>query len=234
MKFLLITITIITSLIKTTAFAEVSTNSKNFQGLNVAIGFQPVNYNSKDKMGGGSLDGRETSTINSQRWSVVTDLSYSKALNADWLIGIGGTYDLSNSSGSKESFNCNNCNGNIYRDSDKTKVRSHFSIYLEPEYAISSRAALFAKVGYHFASYSISDDHYIFPDANPEVYKSGIQGIGFGIGLTAFLIDSVFVKVEAQTVYYNSMRFVASDGSRENVKPNSISGIFSIGYKFSL
>lgn len=234
MNKILITIAILSSFLTIPAFADSSSNSSNFQGLNVALGLQLSDYSSKIKMKGASNDGGQTSTVTDNHWSGVADLSYSKSLTNNWLIGVGVTRDLGNSYGGKENFDCNNCYGGPYHDSDKISVRNHFSIYLQPEYALSNNTALFVKVGYHSAAYGISDNHYIFADANPEIYKSQARGIGFGAGLMTFLSDSVFAKVEADAIYYNSMKFVASDNSQASVKLSTISGIVSIGYRFSL
>lgn len=210
--------------ISTGAFSdEITNDTKNFKGLNLGFGLSVVKYKSTYDE---SLLGDWGVQLNYQSTNVVPrfDGSYLFALDDKWLFGAGLSFDLSPFNG--ETYD-------LSRDpAAKTKIRTmnHFSLYLQPTYAISSSLAIFGKLSYQSSNISAiwicPDDRGCFND------RMRLHGVGVGLGVKKMITQSIYLQVEGEyvgyvgkTVYIWGQQYVYKNNS-------SSSGTISVGYHF--
>jgi hypothetical protein len=112
------------SFISCEAFANSANHAKNFEGVaaSVDLGFT----SSKSQISYHGTDRQDSVDLGSSYKTIVTNLSYSKAINEKFLLGVGISYDLNGSSTGKTRTILN---GDFYT---KTHVRNHNSIYFQP------------------------------------------------------------------------------------------------------
>lgn len=219
MKKILISLTILLGLISQESFAKTATSpAQNFEGAQVALGIASVgndtHFRYQDPSTKYNADQGATGTV------VVTNLTYLKAVNDNFLLGGGISYDLNGMMIGRVST--------YSTDTDNTvKSKNHASIYLQPTYSFSETSALFAKIGYHSNNITMRDSGNNFP-LSPVSYSNTVYGLGYGAGLMVFLNKNLFAKVEVEVVDYNASR-VKSDAT---LSIKTTAGIFSLGYKF--
>jgi opacity protein-like surface antigen len=202
------------SVATTSVFAQ----AKNFEGPSAALSFAAVGVDTKFSYA--DADGANGST-SFGKTSFVTglDLSYAKAIDSNWLMGFGITYDL------------NKTKAGEFSDSDdqgtsslSIKAKNHYSVYVQPTYALNNSTALFAKVGYHSMKGEMT-----YTDGSSDSEK--FKGIGYGFGVKTFVNKNLFIQAEAQIVDFKNKSFSDEDGSW-GYKVKSNAGIISVGYKF--
>jgi opacity protein-like surface antigen len=137
-------------------------------------------------------------------------------------LGLGATYDLNKMESGKYTLD-NNDSGL------SSKVEDHYSIYLQPTYALNDSTSLFVKVGYHSVKSTIDDSVMQF-FLLPKTTKT-LNGLGYGFGITTFLNANLFVKTEIGFVDYGSTA-IAAQGAYTKHELTSTSGTVSLGYKF--
>ena len=177
-------------------------------------------------------DGPNTSNItfggSKHNFNYLADISYGIEMNKDFVISIGATYDFSKS----ESEILSGTDENGDAASVKGKLKDHYSVYLQPTYLINSSTGIFAKASYNFAkaSYTISvneDSLSISDDVN---------GWGYGLGIKSFLNNNLFIQAEGSLTKYDrtSKNLEGDTGIIYDIssKPEVLSAIISIGYKF--
>ena len=205
------------SVATSTAFAQ----AKNFEGPSAALAFGATGINSNisstDNAGSSSIDSGKTNLISG------LDFSYAKAVDANWLLGFGVTYDLSKSKSGTFAYD----DGPTDVGSISLSGKNHYSVYFQPTYALNNTTALFAKVGYHSIKGTITA---VGDEGN---YSAGrtFTGVGYGVGVKTFLNKNIYVQAEAQLVDFGKKSETDGDDT-QTVKIKSTAGILSIGYKF--
>jgi tetratricopeptide (TPR) repeat protein len=84
-----------------------------------------------------------------------------------------------------------------------------------------------AKLAYHQAKGSVN----LVADEDSATGSKNFDGWGYGFGIKTFLNNNVFVKAEASLVEYDKETYGTGDES-VSFKPETVSGLISIGYKF--
>jgi opacity protein-like surface antigen len=204
-----------------TAFAQ----AKNFEGPSAALAFGATGINSNISStyvdngtpGSNSIDTGKTNFISG------LDLSYAKAVDANWLLGFGVTYDFNKSKSGTFAYD----DGPGQTGSISLTGKNHYSVYFQPTYALNNTTALFAKVGYHSIKGTITA---VGDEGN---YSAGrtFTGVGYGVGVKTFLNKNIYVQAEAQIVDFGKKSETDGDYT-QTVKIKSTAGILSIGYKF--
>lgn len=201
------------ALLATTAATPALSQSKNFAGPSIAV---HTGYTGTDtKM---TFDTPDYLNFGENDVTYGADLAYSFPVDNNFLISIGATYDFDKiKAGATGTDDL----------SLKLSLKDHYSLYIEPTYAFNNSTALFAKLGYHQAKGSVK-----LESTDDDVTGSkNFKGWGYGFGIKTFLNNNVFVKAEASLVEYDKETF----GSGEDIvgfKPETVSGLISVGYKF--
>jgi opacity protein-like surface antigen len=209
------TLALLASVAATPAFSQ----AKNFAGPSIAV---HTGYTGTDTKMTFDTPGHLSYGENDVTYGA--DLAYSFPIDNNFLISIGATYDFDKIKA-----------GSLNADPDtiKLSIKDHYSFYIEPTYAFNNSTALFAKLGYHQAKGSVNVA--LFDEAgDPSDSASGsknFKGWGYGFGIKTFLNNNVFVKAEASLVEYDKESF-GTGGDAIGFKPETVSGLISIGYKF--
>ena len=203
------------ALLATTAATPALSQSKNFAGPSIAI---HAGYTGTDtKM---TFDTADAGYLNYGENDVTygADLAYSFPVDNNFLISIGATYDFDKIKGGSLGAGA---------ESLKLSLKDHYSFYIEPTYAFNNSTALFAKLGYHQAKGSVN----LAIEGESATGSKNFEGWGYGFGIKTFLNNNVFVKAEASLVEYDKETY-GSGGDAVGFKPETVSGLISIGYKF--
>ena len=217
-------IALMISLIAMPTFAF--SQAKNFAGPSLAVtggkvsSTTKVNYND----GAGGEAEAHVADIGGNDIGFGLDLSYAFAIDNNFLIGLGFTYGL------------NDTDAGTVASILKFKIEDQRSVYIQPTYAFNNSFAAYGKIGYHEMDGKATLTQNLF--INNQAYglaagsASGeFKGIGYGFGLKGLINQNVYIQAEVQYVDYDS----EGGGSANNVgsfKPETVSGIISIGYKF--
>ena len=198
------------ALLATTAATPALSQSKNFAGPSIAVYTGYTGTDTKVAIDGVNINFGENDV------TYGADLAYSFPVDNNFLISIGATYDF-------DKIKAGSAGVDFFDDGTdlKLSLKDHYSFYVEPAYAFNNSTALFAKLGYHQAKGSASSDGV--------TVSKNFEGWGYGFGIKTFLNNNVFVKAEASLVEYDKETFTQIAGS---VKPETVSGLISIGYKF--
>ena len=198
------------ALLATTAATPALSQSKNFAGPSIAIHAGYTGTDTKMTTDTGHLGWGE----NDVTYGV--DLAYSIPVDNNFLVSIGATYDFDKIKA-----------GSLGDDPDSVKLslKDHYSFYIEPAYAFNNSTALFAKLGYHQAKGSVAVD--LDGTDDDATGSKNFKGWGYGFGIKTFLNNNIFVKAEATLIEYDKESF-----DTVGFKPETVSGLISIGYKF--
>ena len=195
--------------------------SKSFEGGSIAI-FGSIM--------GAEVDGTVTDSNNAVSSGSIgkvapvpgIDAAYTFATGSNGFIGIGATYlagDAEFGVGAADS------------SSDATKnftgkIKDHYSVYIQPGYAVSKDSAVYAKISYNHADFNVT---------NVVRQPGNLEGWGYGIGLKTFLTPNAFVQVEASYTEYDSLTAKETANSTTSTvtgKPKISAGTVTFGYKF--
>jgi opacity protein-like surface antigen len=206
---------------------NVYAQAKNFEGFSAAAG---VNFVNNETTFYGGANNNKSLMGNSTIGTL--DFSYSKAVSEQFLIGAGITYDIGNAS-------VNNWtvldNGVTYTAT--SKITNHYSVYAKPTFAVTEKVAVFAKLGYNFATMNFTDTNgQMFSwSSNYVNLNKNISGVGYGAGLIYMITDNIFASGEYSTIDYGKVT-LGSPGNAPGVTATSQTrinqGILSIGYRF--
>lgn len=185
----------------------------NFAGFSAGLGLAAV---------GGELEGTDVATgatITEGQTSTVglLDLSYAFQLDPQWAIAVGVTYDLNNIQAGQ---------GKVIGYTYDQEFDKHYSVYLQPLFAVTANTAMFVKLGYHWMDLEGKDN-----SGDPPV-KLDYNGIGYGLGVKTFVTPNLYLQAEAQWLDLGSESYVDSLGDLYKAKASANSGIFSVGYRF--
>ena len=137
-------------------------------------------------------------------------IGYTFAINDRYTLGLKATADLK-----KGEYGA----GEVSSRSGETKVleKSHYSLALEPGFAVNDKTLVFGILAYHTAQTEIEDGS----------SSARLSGIGYGIGFKRTLSDHLFLMGELQRVDYGSKTV---DGT--TLKPSSTTSSVGLGYHF--
>ncbi len=202
------------------AASSVFAQAKNFEGPSAALTFATVGANTNINL----KDGNDSTGIDSGKTTLVSgvDLSYAQSIDSNWLIGFGITYDFNKTKSGTFTYDDGVESGSL-----SLTTKNHYSLYVQPTYAVNNSTALFAKLGYHKTKGVIEG----VSNGDAGSVSSNFNGIGYGVGIKTFIDKNLFVQAEAQLVDYKKKSFT-EDGVTDSYKIKSTAGIVSIGYKF--
>ena len=217
-------IALMISLIAMPTFAF--SQAKNFAGPSLAVtggkvsSTTKVNYND----GAGGEAEAHVADIGGNDIGFGLDLSYAFAIDNNFLIGLGFTYGL------------NDTDAGTVASILKFKIEDQRSVYIQPTYAFNNSFAAYGKIGYHEMDGKATLTQNLFINNQNYGLAAGsasgeFKGIGYGFGLKGLINQNTYIQAEVQYVDYDS----EGGGSANNVgsfKPETVSGIISIGYKF--
>jgi hypothetical protein len=197
--------------------------SKSFEGVSIGLFGSIV---------GAEVDGTVTDSNNAVSSGTIgkvtpvagIDASYTFATGSNGFIGVGATYLAGEAEfglGTADSSN----------DATKTfkgKIKDHYSVYIQPGYALNKDSAVYGKLSYNHADFNIT---------NAVRQPGDLEGWGYGIGLKTFLNANTFVQVEASYTEYDSLTATrtATGGTglvTASGTPAIAAGTITIGYKF--
>ena len=236
-KTICCTLALLASVAATPAFSQ----SKSFAGVNVALGFGSTAGNTSYKDNNDTFQNLNLSAGETNNLIYSGDISYNFSANNNFFIGIGATYDFNKTKiGSQtiafgaDAFDDGGDTLNGVVVNSKGELKDHYSVYLQPAHLLNNTTALFAKIGYHESNsiYSVNGTGNANFTVTPESFKKSHTGIGYGLGLKSFLNNNVYIQAEAEYVDYNSKTLDFGEGVTASIKPETISGRISIGYKF--
>lgn len=148
-------------------------------------------------------------TLGSNSTLLNIDATYSVAISPSSILGIGLTYDLS------DTVLYEGTSGDGIIGDTTWKLKNHYSINFEPGYVIRDDALAYAKVAYHSGKSSV-----LTLDQN-------INGWGYGFGAKFNVDKNLYLKIEAQHVDYGSFT-----SSSTKIIHKSTLGTIGLGYQF--
>ena len=214
------------------------TLAQRFEGLSLSAGLGIVGnktYNKETGVGDHIDDGVDVdSNLGSVKAIARVDITYLKAINDNFLIGLGASYDFNDIKSTQNSPADDK--GEYYGLATPTilKLKNHFSIYVQPTYVIREGTAVFGKIGYHHVDSSYEDKYNSNYETGPT--KQGLHGVGLGLGLETFMTENIFLKVEGNYVHYLTESSISTntfdDSYKVELKSDQAEGVISLGYKF--
>lgn len=196
----------------TLAISSSALAADNFAGFSAGLGLAAVGSELEitDFTAGDTFTEGQTSTVG------LLDLAYACQLDPQWAIAVGATYDLNNiQAGQGKGI------GYMYDNEFDT----HYSVYLQPLFAVTANTAVFAKLGYHWMDLEAKET------GTPSI-KLDYRGTGYGFGVKTFVTPNLYLQAEAQWIDAGSESFVDGFGDQYKVKASANSGIFSVGYRY--
>jgi opacity protein-like surface antigen len=215
------------ALLASVAATPALSQAKNFAGPSIAIG---AGYNSLETPVKIVEDTPSTLTFggSKQNFNYLADISYGIEMNKDFVISLGATYDFNKS----ESEILSGTDENDDTATVKGKLKDHYSVYLQPTYLINSSTGIFAKASYNFAKASYT----IALGADSLTISDDVNGWGYGLGIKSFINNNLFIQAEGSLTKYDktSKNLEGDSGTIYDIssKPEVLSAIISIGYKF--
>jgi hypothetical protein len=110
------------------------------------------------------------------------DFNYGFAIENNFVIGLGATYDLSKTKTGEATRSFDSV-GDAVTIITNNELKDHYSLYIQPTYVINKDSAMFAKIGRHFAKANFS--LLLEPHGSGIQSYSGsqnIEGWGYGLG----------------------------------------------------
>ncbi len=205
----------VTCLLSSQAFAQ----AKNFEGFSVGLGVS--NVHARNNV---SVFNSNTSDFSSDAIAPTLEFGYTHALNEQFSLGVNVTYDLGNTKLTSWGTDCGSsgCNSEAY-----IKSKNHYSVNIQPGYAIRKNVLVYGILGLHQIRISQS-----FSDSflNDSAYSKTFTGYGYGLGAQIAINKSLYVKAEVQQVNYQQKNSSNVDG--DDLKPLTTLGIVGVGYRF--
>jgi len=193
------------------AAGHVAAQSTHFSGWSAALGGSVVDGNLKIN----ELNQGQAGNLGRTKIVATFDAGYSMPLNDKWALGMGASYDLSES----RILDVVLLNG---------KVKNHSALYLQPTLLLTPNTAAFAKVGYHSAV--LVGEGGLFSQAGG--FSESIHGTGLGLGLKSYINNDVFVQFEVLSTKFKS-KSVSLGDALTPAKASLTSMNVSLGYQFN-
>ena len=197
------------AIISCAAATSVLAQAKNFAGTGIGV---------SGSYTGGKIDLSNGSThvhLGENSTVLGADLNYSFPVDNNFFIAVGATYDFGKTKV-----------GSLSDASDKLAftMDEHYSLYVQPSYAVSNNTALFAKLGYHEAEGKIAVTSGSGYGASA---TADFSGWGYGFGIKTLLSNNVYIQAEAGLIQYDK-----ETKSDIGFEPEVVLGTISVGYKF--
>tara|TARA_B110000438_G_scaffold294691_1_gene336491 strand:+ start:108 stop:821 length:714 start_codon:yes stop_codon:yes gene_type:complete len=214
-------------------------DSSDFAGpyVGIQVGAVGLELDAKNTDGNGSITKAKGGVV---EMMAGIDLGYAIPVNDNVVIGVGvswvpleadliGTTDGSGGEGS--------ASGDTASDPTKVTVAlgDHYTIYIQPTYAISDTAAVFAKVGYATAEVEVVGQTLV---SKPD----DIDGTTTSIGTKVNLANGMYIQSEAGITSYNEIKGTGAQeagsaggaglNGSASADPTLAFGIVTIGMKF--
>jgi opacity protein-like surface antigen len=159
------------------------------------------------------------------------DFNYGFAIENNFVIGLGATYDFSKTKTGKSTVSFFESEDEVTLTTNN-ELKNHYSLYVQPTYVINKNSAMFAKLAKHFAKASITESS-VDPSGNVILSTSeNIEGWGYGLGLKTFLSNNIFVQAEAGIINYEKYETTNTNPGVTSFKPEIVNATISVGYKF--
>ena len=198
-----------TAIIACAAATNVLAQAKNFAGPSIAINGSYVGGSVNTSVSTTSIGSGDNATV------IGGDISYTFPADNNFFIALGATYDFGKTKA-----------GSLKDDEDTLSfsLDEHYSIYIQPGYAVNNNTAVFAKLGYHEAEGKLK----VTTSANYGAsFTKDFSGWGYGFGIKSLLSNNAFIQAEAGYVKYD-----AEKSGTVSFKPEVVTGTISVGYKF--
>jgi opacity protein-like surface antigen len=212
------------ALLATTAATPALSQAKNFAGPSIAGYGAYVGHTVKSNYNDGT-NTQHITDLGANDIEYGLDLGYSIPIDNNFLIGFGITHALNDTDAGK------------FLGVLKFKAKDHQSIYIQPTYAFNNNFAGFVKLSHHRTKGTVSltdnvvlsgeAENTIGADTSSEKFK----GTGYGFGLKGMVSQNIYLQAEVNYIDYKSIGG-GSEDDVVNFKPETVSGIISIGYKF--
>jgi opacity protein-like surface antigen len=212
------------ALLATTAATPALSQAKNFAGPSIAGYGAYVGHTVKSNYNDGT-NTQHITDLGENDIEYGLDLGYSIPIDNNFLIGFGITHALNDTDAGK------------FLGVLKFKAKDHQSIYIQPTYAFNNNFAGFVKLSHHRTKGTVSltdnvvlsgeAENTIGADTSSEKFK----GTGYGFGLKGMVSQNIYLQAEVNYIDYKSIGG-GSEDDVVNFKPETVSGIISIGYKF--
>jgi hypothetical protein len=198
--------------------------SKSFEGASIGLFGSVI---------GAEVDGKVTDSNNAVSTGSIgkvtpvagLDASYTFATGSNGFFGIGATYLAG-----KAEFGLGNADSadNGTSKNFKGEIKDHYSVYIQPGYAVSKDSAVYGKLSYNHADFNVT---------NAVKQPGNLEGWGAGVGLKTFLNANTFVQVEASYTEYDTLTATRTATGGTGVvtasgTPTIAAGTVTIGYKF--
>jgi opacity protein-like surface antigen len=146
-----------------------------------------------------------------------------------FVIGVGASY----TTGSAQQDINNSYSDGSYGVSNSrlsVKYKNMMAAYVAPTFVVSDTTAVFAKVSYNKANAEMNFLSNYGGNYN-ETAKTSVKGLGYGLGVTAFLSKDIFLTAEVEQINYKN-RTVSTLGPDVSLKPQQKNATISLGVKF--
>lgn len=202
---------------------EITNDTENFKGLNLGLGLSVLKYKSTYNDSWGLSANSDQVNYHSTNVVPRFDGSYLFALNDKWLFGAGLSFDLS-------PFNGENYDTGEPTTKTKIRTKNHFSLYLQPTYAIDSSLAVFGKLSYQSSSINAIWTCPVAVGCYSDHMR--LDGVGLGLGLKKMINKNIYVQLEGEYVDYDNKTLYDNANPFWYRNNNSYSGTLSAGYHF--
>jgi len=216
------------ALLASVAATPALSQTKNFAGPSIAIGAGYSSYNPEGSLVEANLGTPITTKLETGKndFKYLADLSYGFVANNNLVVSLGATYDFNDSEATFTSATDGTDTVSI-----KGKLKDHYSLYIQPTYLLNNSTGIFAKVSYNYAKNSIK----VSENAASVTFSENLEGWGYGVGAKTFLNDNLYLQFEGSLVKYDKQsKSIVGDLDTYTIsaKPEVLSALISIGYKF--
>jgi opacity protein-like surface antigen len=217
------TLALLASVAATPAFSQ----AKNFTGPSIAVGGGYSSQTFSLNMNDAGTDPVSTLNFDNGKndFAALIDLGYGVQVDKNFILSIGGTYDLTDSEMTPMKIFDGNDN---VTTTVKTKLKDHYALYIQPTYLVNDGTGIFAKLSYNFVK---SNGTVSVDDASLSSSKN-LEGWGYGIGAKTFLNNNTYLQIEGSYVEYDKHTATLDDETTIGIKPKVLSALISVGYKF--
>lgn len=112
------------------------------------------------------------------------------------------------------------------------KGKNTWGLSIEPGYMFYESALVYAKIGYVDSKVNGSDNWTSGGLAHSSAFDESVHGYSYGAGVKVRFSPNLYGIAEIQQINYRSKTWTYSNGYQVAVKPNALTGVIGIGYKF--
>ena len=154
------------------------------------------------------------SNITKSEFSPTASIGYAIPFDAHWLVGLQANYELKNG----EFGNGNSENQNI-----SIEQKNHYSLAVEPGYAVDDHTLLFGILAYHSTKATLDASG----EPNETQGSATLSGFGYGLGAKYAFAEHFFGVVDFQRINYSSATIQGY-----SIKPSTNAVALGVGYHF--